>query len=490
LTTGERFSIERLAGTPSPACNTPLHGGGKARDSLDYALDHRSSLTRFLRWTHLALGLLLFALVLAGCRSNAQQDLIARELRMQEDQLYAMEDYISQYQQLVCKYRSENAALRRQMADGYYEGDVDELPRPGTSVRPGDERRGPTFRAPQAPQRNEPASDDIQIQVPEVPPLEGSTSTQRKSQVATASYNETSEYDGSAASTRLSSPKSAAVEETATAQSSTADQPSNEVSLRGEVIVNDSGGGPRLMVDVERLDEAGHGTAFVGTLSLLLLERIEENVPQNLARWDFSAADVRSAAEPSAGKHAMRFYLELPTAPATGNPTEVWVRLLPRDGAKLLAHAEIDLRQPGDFASNHAPPPTGSSQAAPLVTKSSSTNELSSEPPSASSTSGKGEWTTARSDQLAQLANGTDAGSWRASSEPMPVVQSSFATAPVSRPVQRAAFFDSIQATKPVRTYARPTWSPDRSESAASRPESGAGQRTAVTQRPVWSDTR
>jgi hypothetical protein len=495
LTDFGRFSIERLAGTPSPACNTPLLGGGTSRDSLDTALDHRSSVTRFLRWTHPALGLLgLTALVLSGCRSNDQQDLIARELRMQEDQLYAMEDYISQYQQLVCKYRSENAALRRQMAGDSYEGDVDELPRPDPSVRPSDERRGPTFRAPQTPRRSGEASEGTQIEVPEVPPLEGSTSTQDKYEVAPASYNESSksdnDSDGAATSTRLSSPKSVAVEELVTNHSSTADQSSKAVSLRGEVIANDSGGGPRLMVDVTRLDPSGNGAPFDGTLSLLLLERGQENVPQNLARWDFSTDDIREAAEPSAGEHAMRFYLELPGDSATDNPTEVWVRLLPRDGAKLLAHAEIDLRQPSYFVSNHASGPTGIPQAAPLVTTSPITNESASVSSSGGSNSGKGEWTSARTDQLARLANETDTGKWRASSEPMPVVQSSFATAPVSRPVQRAAFFDNVQATKTLRTYARPTWSPDRSQSAARRAENGAGQRKAVSQRPVWSDTR
>ena len=298
---------------------------------------------------------------------------------MQEDQLYAMEDYISQYQQLVCKYRSENAALRRQMAGDSYEGDVDELPRPGPSVRPSNERRGPTFRAPQTPRRSGETSEGTQIEVPEVPPLEGSTSTQDKYEVATASYER-----HQSCPTR-SAAKSVAVEEPATDQSSTADQSSKAVSLRGEVIANDSGGGPRLMVDVERLDPSGTSAQFNGTLSLLLLERGQENVPQNLARWDFSVDDIRAAAEPSAGEHVMRFYLELPAEPTTGNPTEIWVRLLPRDGAKLLAHAEIDLRHPGDFASSHAPRPSGIPPAAPLVTTSPTTNESSSVPTSAGS---------------------------------------------------------------------------------------------------------
>ena len=53
------------------------------------------------------------AFSIAGCQSNADRDLIARDRRMQEDQMWAMQDYIQQYQQLVCQFRSENASLRR-----------------------------------------------------------------------------------------------------------------------------------------------------------------------------------------------------------------------------------------------------------------------------------------------------------------------------------------------------------------------------------------
>jgi hypothetical protein len=462
-------------------------------------LDHRLSVTRILRWTHPALGSLgLLALMLAGCRSNAQQDLIARELRMQEDQLYAMEDYISQYQQLVCKYRSENAALRRQLADDYYDADDGELPAPGSGARPLDERRspsrGPTFQAPETPRRNGTAPSDTQLEVPEVPPLEGSTSSSADSNVAAASYTDAGDPVGAATSVAVndrSADKPLPAQLPTTNPAGATDPSSNEVSLRGEVIANDAGGGPRLMVDVERLDPVGSGTRFDGTLSLLLLERSENDSPQNLARWDFTAADVRSAAEPTAGDHAMRFYLELPADVPSNNATEIWVRLLPRDGTKLLAHADVNLRQPGEFASSRANLPEATSQAAPIVASSSRTDEASSVPSSQRSNAGEGEWMTARADQLADLANEKkDTGQWRASSEPMPVVQSSFATAPVSRPVQRAAFFDTIQATKPARTYARPTWSPDRSGSTASVSRSGIPQRAAVSQVPVWSDTR
>jgi len=55
------------------------------------------------------------SLSIAGCQSNSDRDLIARDRRMQEDQMWAMQDYLQQYQQLICRFRSENASLRRQL---------------------------------------------------------------------------------------------------------------------------------------------------------------------------------------------------------------------------------------------------------------------------------------------------------------------------------------------------------------------------------------
>jgi hypothetical protein len=430
---------------------------------------------RTLRWTHPALGVLgLIALVVAGCRSNAQQDLVARELRMQEDQLYAMEDYISQYQQLVCKYRSENAALRQQLAVDGDESGVDALPVPNDRARPRNERRGPTFRAPETPQRSEPAPDDIQIQVPDIPPLEGSTSTEVGAEVATTSYTASA---GEAASAAV------AVEEPPHNQSASITGQPDQAFLHGEVIANDSGGGPRLMVDVERLDSAGHPAAFDGTLSLLLLFRSNDDIPQNLARWDFTESDVQSAAESSAGEQAMRFYLELPADTPILDGTELWVRLISRDAAKLLAHAPIDLARRGEFASTRAAEPFATPQPSTVVAESAHGN-------GPSSGGGAGKWTTARTQQLADLANDTNAGKWRASSEPLPVVQSSFATAPVSRPIQRAAFYDSVKRAKPARPFKRPTWSPERSALDDDKTASTPSERSSVSRRPVWSDTR
>src|SRR3954451_13875049 len=75
-------------------------------------------------------GAALLSLFVAGCQSNSERDLIARDRRIQEDQMWAMQDYIQQYQRLVCQFRSEKASLRRQLNDDRNGVVVDHEPQP------------------------------------------------------------------------------------------------------------------------------------------------------------------------------------------------------------------------------------------------------------------------------------------------------------------------------------------------------------------------
>jgi len=57
----------------------------------------------------------LAAVLLAGCRSDLNQQLMERELRMQEDQIYQLQDELQDKRARLSRAAGENASLRKQL---------------------------------------------------------------------------------------------------------------------------------------------------------------------------------------------------------------------------------------------------------------------------------------------------------------------------------------------------------------------------------------
>jgi hypothetical protein len=375
---------------------------------------YRSHLTRLARKAPLALCCAICApLLIAGCQSGAQYDQAARELRVQEDHLYAMEDYLAQYQQLLCKYRSENAALRRQLAERGF-------------TPSGSPSRDRSMVAP-------PTTDGPDIEVPEIPPI-NRTPTQPP----------------------LEAPDIPPLGETTSVDS---------VMLRGEVIANDEGGGPRLVIDVEPRDAAGQPAVYDGALSLMLVEPNDDTGPMKLARWDYRPEDVQ-ATDMSGGR--IQFHVEVPEDTPLPASSELWVQLLPREGDRIVTHADIDLQQPSSFASQDVESPYEvAANEHPVI--AAVYNEGSELPPVESEVLDAG-WSIARPNEPAGIAGAADAEEWRATSEPPPEA--------IAIPSP------SMRAETPKRRVAVPKsgkspWSPDR-----------AGQSLRTATRPSWSANR
>jgi hypothetical protein len=425
----------------------------------------------------------LGSLLFAGCQSNAQYDQVARELRMQEDQLYKLEDYLEEYQRLVCKYRSENAALKRQLADH----DIT----PASGSRRTDEETRATPASPDLevkPPSNgtTPPSD---IETPDIPPLDATTShdsrgkkrrPRARGQASVARADDNDFQTPVARAVALQPAQLAPV--------------ARDVWLHGAVLANPTGGGPRLIVKVEPLDKNDDVVRFDGALSLMLTTPNEDGSQASLARWDYRPQELRAA-----GDGKIQFNLELPPETPAPSATQLWVRLLPRRGEKLLAHAEINLHEPSKFSSN-AERRTGASPApggedAILLTAASTENALHGAAPvddesqprttPAISSIFDGGWTIARPGHPAGLTtHDNDATSaWRASLEPPPsVTANSEAVMPMPRirqPSESTESGDVAVAKKPEPR----SWSPERSANTTA-----ADSQTAS--RPTWSATR
>jgi hypothetical protein len=218
----------------------------------------------------------------------------------------------------------------------------------------------------------------------------------------------------------------------------------------------------------------------------------------SLARWDYRPHEVRAAAN-SASDGKIRFQLELPPETPAREATQLWVRLLPRRGEKLLAHAEIKLHEPSMFSSkperaSDAPPaqrgPADISLAAAAPDNTfngvAPVNE-ESQPKSQSAGSAifDGGWTIARPGHPAGLTtDGEDTtNAWRASLEPpLSVIADGEAARPKPRVIRPRESTESGNADM-IKTRKPKMWSPERSASSAAR-----DSRTAS--RPAWSASR
>lgn len=397
--------------------------------------------------------------------------------------MWAMQDYIQQYQQLVCQFRSENASLRRQLNDERSGPAVEREPQPAERMpgSPPATNRTPNFPDSPPPGVEKKQTPSPNIEMPDVPPLNQGASINPRNQYESfanlesehANYNpdryaQLASYETGvnvAAAPAASEP--AAVDATTTAGSP-------DILLSGEVIANDNGGGPRLVIDLEAFDQSGRIAKFDGNVSLALLAS-EGGVQRRLARWDFGPDDVRSAVESTTGEPTMRFQVELPADTKVDGATELWAKLAPTNGARLFSHAKLDLAKPGVFSSR-----TDKVWESEESVVAASYVDTSTQPAEVAAAINESEWSTAKPGKPAILPPDSDeaTGGWKTASGRLPAVAASTkptAPMPDDHPKRTET---APTKTAPVEVARKPAWTQERP---------GATSRAA---RPSWSATR
>jgi hypothetical protein len=426
---------------------------------------------------------------MAGCQSNAQHDLIAREIRMREDKIYAMEDYIEQYQQLLCKYRSENAELKRQMSDGYVieqkattgssSNTPSTTPRNGESPSTG----GPSIDVPPTPKAN--GSEPPPLDLPDVPALEDTNPGSAKLDFRPTNLNSgASEVDDG------SQVVAASLETDSNSEASTTD---GELILRGEVVANDSGGGPRIMVDVmtPSRPEATHAT---GQVSLIIAASSGAGPWRNYGRWDFGADDAELIFDETLHQSAMRFHLELPPEAPSDIPVELWARVISPDGTRLVCHVPINLQAAGQFTSMPVDEAVhfAAAESEPIAdeTPVDVVDRDAVQPASYTAPEpADGGWTIARpwepGDSSVAKALG---GEWRAATQTPPEVVASVPIDSLRTGTHRTSSPRKVWSDEPQP----PSWSPDRLEKLSEDTSDPAepAPNPLRSARPNWSSTR
>ncbi len=408
---------------------------------------------------------------------------------MQEDQMYAMQDYIQQYQQLVCRFRSENASLRRQLMDERSTSPVELEPQSMPQTQPNwpANKNGTPIEATPAPGINKQQVPAPSVETPDVPPLKQGASINADNRYRSLAddgqrqdeqnrYAQLASYESPVTS---DAPSIAAepTADTAPTNASTGNTPTNtspDVLLSGEVVANNVGGGLRLVIDLESFDRSGRIARFEGNVSLALLATVD-GVQHKLARWDFGPEDVRSAVAESASELTMRFRVELPAGTKVDGATELWARLTPTSGDKVLSHAKLDLSRPGVFSSR-----TNKIWASEESVVAASYVDTSSKPAEIVAPINEGTWAIALPGKPAILPPESDqsTGGWKAASGPIPAVIANTTTPTPTRIDRPAPPESNPPSVAPVEIAQKPAWTPERP---------GAASHTV---RPTWSATR
>jgi hypothetical protein len=284
--------------------------------------------------------------VAAGCKSDLNQQLLERELRYQEDQIYQLQDELQEKCARLDSVASENTSLRRQLGVG----DTDPVsrtrparPTPATPAAPiavppaiqiPDAGRGPAGPPPGAPAAipgglAPPALDNI-------PPLP----------VKPSSVTEPAPLSLPAPLDAAAKPASVPV-----AVPVAYDQPLSDgrpvrlvVNAATTACFDDNGDGRSdgINVTFEPRDAAEKLVPAPGAVSIAVFETADPSAP--IATWTIPAEQADAHFRRTTRLRGMHFPLRWTGVPPAGDHVRVVVRLTAADGATLETDATVPAR--------------------------------------------------------------------------------------------------------------------------------------------------
>jgi hypothetical protein len=288
----------------------------------------------------------LAAALLVGCKSDLNQQLLERELRYQEDQIYQLQDELQEKCARLERVAGENTSLRRQL--GVAENDPAVAPRANPArPRPAAAEPGLVPDLPRAP-------------APLAPPaLDGVPPLPKRSDVGPPAPGGTPALPVSDGEP-LALPPAAAVVDPA-ARPASAFVPAGDV--RRLSFDASAAAATHLVVNADRtvcVDADGDGVSeglklvceprdaearlvpAAGDVEIAVFDPGAGGGP--LAQWRIPAAEAATAFRRTSRDRGLQFSLPWSAPPPSGEHVRVVVRLVPPGGAPLEADATIRVR--------------------------------------------------------------------------------------------------------------------------------------------------
>ena len=304
----------------------------------------------------LPLWVLLAAAMVTGCKSDLNQQLLERELRYQEDQIYQLQDELQEQCARLERVAGENTSLRRQL--GVAENDPAVAPRANPArPRPATAAPGlvpPAIEVPDLPRSSAPPAQPLAP-----PALDGVPPLPTRSDVDPPASESTPALpvsDGEA----LALPPAAAIGDPA-ARPASVFNPAGDirrlsfdasVAAATHLIVNadrtacldadGDGVSEGLKVVCEPRDVEERLVSAAGDVEIAVFDLAGPAGP--IAQWRIPAAEAANAFRRTSRDRGLQFSLPWPAAPPAGDHVRVAVRLVPPGAAPLDADATIRVR--------------------------------------------------------------------------------------------------------------------------------------------------
>jgi len=299
--------------------------------------------------TRAAVCAIVLVIGVTGCKSDLNQQLLERELRYQEDQIYQLQDELQSASARLERAAGENASLKRQL--GMNEGDS-AAPRVAP-VRPRSDVPAPVFvppaieipDMPAPPAGGRPAGPLAPPVLEGVPPLPATSPPPRTSAVPPAA----SDDDLSLPPAADAGPVRRLSHEELAADAGRATHLVVNASQTSCLDTDGDGTSDGLAVVFEPRDADERLVAVAGPVSIAVFDAAAGSDPATgepaaIARWDIAAEESLTRFRRTSRQRGLAFQLPWPGRPPAGSHVRVAVRLAPSEGDPLEADATVAAR--------------------------------------------------------------------------------------------------------------------------------------------------
>jgi hypothetical protein len=255
--------------------------------------------------------------VLAGCRNDPARELLHREMRWMEDEIYMLQDELDAAQSQLDSCRKENEALRKELGG-----------------EPANATRGPAadegFRPPA-----------VELETPDSPPS--------RPILDAPPENPPESLPGPDDSARLE-PRPPRLERPASARLApyTVDRITLNRLLTGGLDQDGIPGDEGLLVVIEPRNEEGKIVSAAAACSIVVLDPALNGPEARVARWDFTPEEVAGRYRKSPLGEGVHVEMPWPSNPPMHTELTLVVRLETPEGHRYVAEREIRVDLLGD----------------------------------------------------------------------------------------------------------------------------------------------